>query len=146
MTGVSHELRTPLTALQSIADNLRDGIVGPSKTRRYALLMAMQVERLSEMVEDALEFTRTQHVASTAGDGQTDAAAVIDDAIGAYSSTLEAQGFEVMLDVPSNLPPVGCSSSLLRRSLQNLIGNAIKYGAGGRWVRIAARRGSARDR
>jgi NtrC-family two-component system sensor histidine kinase KinB len=105
----------------------------------------MQVERLSEMVEDVLDFTRAQHVISTAGDGRTDAAAAIDDAIGAYSSTLEAQGFEVVLEVSSDLPAAGCSSPLLRRSLQNLIGNAIKYGAEGRWMRIAARRGSASE-
>jgi signal transduction histidine kinase len=141
---ISHELRTPLAALRSIAENLHDGVVAPPKIRRYGLLMAMQVERLSEMVEDVLEFTRV-YPNRSATDDHADPVAAIDDALAAYSSTLEAKGFEVIRDVPTDLPAVRCSSPSLRRALQNLIGNAIKYGAGARWMRIAARRTSINE-
>ena len=142
---ISHELRTPLAALRSIAENLHEGVVAPPKVRRYGLLMAMQVERLSEMVEDVLEFTRGQYPNRSATDGHADPAAAIADALAAYSSTLEAKGFEVIRDVAPDLPAVRCSFPSLRRALQNLIGNAIKYGAGARWVRIAARRTSINE-
>lgn len=48
------------------------------------------------------------------------------------------------VDLPASLPPVLADEPALRRVFQNLVGNAIKYGAGGGVIRISAA-STARD-
>jgi signal transduction histidine kinase len=139
VSGVSHELLTPLAALRSIGDNLCDGLVGQQKIHRYGQLIKMQVQRLSELVEDALEFVRSPQRHPLVTEERTDPAKAIEDALTAYATTSEIRRFQIVKDIAPGLPPVRCPSALLRRSLQNLIGNALKYGAEGRWIRIGAR-------
>ncbi len=138
VSSVSHELRTPLAALRSIGDNFCDERVGPHKIHRYGRLILLQVERLSEMVEDTLEFARSRQDNPIPPGECVNPAAAISDAIAAYDTTLEMQGIQIIKEIPAGLPLVRCPASLLRRSLQNLIGNAIKYGAAGQWIRITA--------
>ena len=42
--------------------------------------------------------------------------------------------------VEPGLPPVLADEDAIRRALQNLVSNALKYGAAGRWIGIDARR------
>jgi signal transduction histidine kinase len=44
--------------------------------------------------------------------------------------------------LPDDLPDVAGDEAALRRVFQNLIDNAIKYGAAGGWMKISARRAS----
>jgi len=141
VSAVTHELRTPVTALRSIAENMSDGVVSPGRISRYGQLIVLQVERLSQMIEDVLEFGRSRRTDGTDANGTADVTAVLDEALAAYASTLERQGFRVARDIPGGLPPAQCSAPALRRSLENLIGNAIKYGAAGRWIGIGVRDG-----
>ena len=50
----------------------------------------------------------------------------------------------IQVDIPPDLPPVAGDEPALQRVFQNLVGNAIKYGAGGGWIGIDARRSGAR--
>ena len=45
----------------------------------------------------------------------------------------------VEMDLPASLPAVDGDEVALRRVFQNLIGNAMKYGAAGGWIGIRAR-------
>ena len=60
VASITHELRTPLTVLQTAADNIREKIVPPPKLPRYGELMAVQIRRLSEMIEGLLLFSRLE--------------------------------------------------------------------------------------
>jgi signal transduction histidine kinase len=48
-------------------------------------------------------------------------------------------GIDVQFDIVDKLPPVRADEPALRRVFQNLIGNAIKYGASGGWIGLGAR-------
>jgi len=57
VAGVTHELRTPLAVIRSAGENLADGVIKESdQVRRYGSLIAGEGRRLTEMVEQVLEF------------------------------------------------------------------------------------------
>jgi signal transduction histidine kinase len=56
----------------------------------------------------------------------------------------DASDIDIAVDVPDGLPPITGDEGALRRALQNLIANAVKYGSDGRWIGLSARRSLAR--
>ena len=139
VAGVSHELRTPLAVISAAADNLADGVVQPeSKVKRYGETIRRETRRLSSMVEQILLFA-----ADKAGRRfelrPVDLAAVIDAALADEDTLIESAGISVEKDVEAGLPRVAGNDAALKRCLENLISNAVKYGGGGRWLGIKAR-------
>ncbi|HXG53650.1 MAG TPA: GAF domain-containing protein [candidate division Zixibacteria bacterium] len=59
VSSVSHELRTPLTAIQGMAENMLDGIVGPLNRQqlRYAGDIKDSAERLARLIDDLLDLS-----------------------------------------------------------------------------------------
>jgi len=142
VAAVSHELRTPLAVIRSAADNLAEGVVREDgQVRRYGELVRGEGRRLSEMVEQILELSGIQS-------GQRGFALVpvavlplLRDVIDASATLVEEAGLTVDYDVPDDLPPVLGDEQALRRVFQNLVSNAIKYGAPGEWIGLRARSG-----
>jgi signal transduction histidine kinase len=137
---VSHELRTPLAVVRAAGDNLAEGVIhDDDQVRKYGELVRSEGRRLTEMVEQILEFAgihagpRTLHIVPIKVD------ALIKGVLRGSATLIESAGFEVQVDIPQELPPVAGDESALQRVFQNLVGNAIKYGADGRWIGIDAR-------
>lgn len=138
--SISHELRTPLAVLRSAGDNLAHGIVTDAgQTRRYGELIHGESLRLGEMVEQALLFAGMQSGRNTYDRREVDVAEIISSAVAAYKSQLSDGGFVLKQNVQPDLPPVIGDPAALRRAVQNLVGNAIKYGGEQRWIGISAR-------
>ena len=141
VAAVSHELRTPLAVIRSAADNLADGVVqDDQQVRKYGALVRTEGRRLTEMVEQILEFAGIHSGQRTLRLVPVRIDAVIGDALAAFDTLIEAAALKVDVDVPGDLPPVAGDEAALRRAFQNLIGNAIKYGADGGWIGVSARR------
>jgi signal transduction histidine kinase len=141
---VSHELRTPLAVMRAAADNLAEGVVhDQDEVRKYGELVRSEGRRLTEMVEQILEFAgihsgqRTLNLTPVRVDG------LIDSVLRASATLIDAARLDVQVAIPADLPPVIGDESALRRVFQNLVGNAIKYGASGGWIGIEARRAGA---
>ena len=66
--------------------------------------------------------------------------ALIDGVLRASATLIDAAQIAVDVDIPADLPPVNGDEAALARAFQNLLGNAIKYGAEGKWIGISARR------
>lgn len=58
VASITHELRTPLAVIHSAADNIKSGIVAPSRMEQYGDLIIDQSKRLSSMIEGVLLFSR----------------------------------------------------------------------------------------
>ncbi|MCA1558935.1 MAG: HAMP domain-containing histidine kinase, partial [Acidobacteria bacterium] len=140
VAGVSHELRTPLAVIRSAADNLADGVIqDEARIRKYGELVRSEGRRLSEMVEQILEFAGIHSGARAFALRPVAIGPLLQESVASESVLGEEQGVTMELDVPADLPPVIGDEPALRRVFQNLIGNAIKYGAPGRWVGVSAR-------
>ena len=135
---VSHELRTPLAVIRSAADNLADGVVhDEARIRQYGELVRREGLRLTDLVEQILEFAGLQSGQRTMAPKPVEMAILLRDVIAAAETSAPA-GFQIDVTLPENLPAVAGDEAALRRVFQNLVGNAIKYGAASRWIGIAA--------
>jgi signal transduction histidine kinase len=137
---VSHELRTPLAVIRSAADNLADGVVDDEvRIRRYGELMRSEGRRLTEMVEQILEFAGIQSGQRGLSLKPVAIEPLVRDILSASASLIADAGLAVEVDLPIDLPMVVGDEPALRRVFQNLVDNAIKYGVPGKWLRISAR-------
>lgn len=144
---VSHELRTPLAVIRSAAQNLSAGVVhDPSQARRYGDLIESEGRRLTDMVEQVLEYAGLAGNRKNIAARPVDVGSLVDDVVNLSSALPEAEGIEFETSIPEDLPLVIGNMDGLRRALQNLVGNALKYGTDGRWIGIAAARATSRGR
>jgi two-component system, OmpR family, sensor histidine kinase SenX3 len=140
VAAVSHELRTPLAVIRSAGDNLADGVVDDAmQIRKYGDLVRSEGRRLSEMVEQILEFAGIQSGQRRFEPRRVDVSALLDSVLTASAALIDAARMTVEIEIPRDLPPVSGDEPALRRVFQNLLGNAIKYGAEGHWIGLRAR-------
>ena len=144
VAAVSHELRTPLAVLRSAAENLADGVVREEdQVRKYGDLMRTEGRRLTDMVEQILELAGIHSGQRGFALRAVAIEPLLHDIVSSSASIIERAGIDVDFRIPPDLPPVLGDEVALRRVFQNLIGNAVKYGASGGWIGLsAARNGS----
>jgi signal transduction histidine kinase len=140
VAAVSHELRTPLAVIRSAADNLADGVVHDDpQVRKYGALVRGEGRRLTEMVEQILELAGIHSGQRGFALAPVPVLPLLREVVDASSTLVQEAGLAVEYDVADTLPPVLGDEQALRRVFQNLVGNAIKYGAGGGWIGLRAR-------
>jgi two-component system sensor histidine kinase SenX3 len=136
---VSHELRTPLAVIRSAADNLADGVVADeARIRQYGALVRREGLRLTDLVEQILEFAGLQSGQRRMTPQPVEIAGMLRDVAATAELPAHDTGVAIELSLADDLPPVAGDEPALRRVFQNLIGNAIKYGAAGGWIGISA--------
>lgn len=142
VAGVSHELRTPLAVIRSAAENLADGVIDErEQIKRYGILIRNEGRRLSEMVEQVLEFASLQSDRKSYQFHPAKVNDLIEQAIAACQPQLGEGGYQLELDISPDLPQVLADTPALKQALQNLLSNAMKYGGERRWIGIKAQSG-----
>ena len=138
VAGVSHELRTPISVIDAAGYNLTKGhIKDPAQMARYGNLIRQESRRLTEMVEQILEFAGAQAKRPHYDLQPTDLHQLLEETLA--TPLLTDQQFEVETELPASLPNVQADAEALRRALQNLINNAIKYSGESRWLKLQAK-------
>jgi signal transduction histidine kinase len=128
VAAVSHELKTPLTAIRMYGEMLRDGMVpSDSKRAEYYRHITVESERLSRLINNVLELSRLEkgnrQVALTTGTLEP----VVREVADLLRPHVEAEGFELRLEIDADLPPVRFERDALSQVLCNLVDNAVKY-------------------
>jgi signal transduction histidine kinase len=143
---VSHELRTPVAVIRSAAQNLSAGVVhDAAQAKKYGDLIEDEGRRLTRTVDQVLEYAGLTAATRTAWP-PADVGAVVRDLAAAHEAKFRAAGVDVHVDIERDLPPVAIDADGLQRALDNLLANAIKYGADGRWLLITAKSAIVRRR
>jgi signal transduction histidine kinase len=142
VAGVSHELRTPLTALYTAGHNLRGRVAHqPAQVERYGEMIQQETGRLKDLVEQVLRFAsagagRVIQEPTRAAVGQ-----IIEDSLEASRAMLQSTQCTVDTEIAPDLPEVMADQLALKHALQNLLTNAVKYGAREScWVGVKASR------
>lgn len=141
VAAVSHELRTPLAVIRSAAENLADGVIkDDEQIRQYGDLVRNEGRRLTEMVEQILEFAGIDSGQRAFVLHPVALPPILHDIVQASRALIHGAGIEVEYEMDDDLPCVLGDETALRRAFENLISNAIKYGEQGRWIGIRAKR------
>ncbi len=138
IANVSHELRTPLTSLVGFIDTLLGPAANDAAAREKFLgIMRAQATRMSKLIDDLLSLSRIemrQHVRPT---GRVDLAPLLREVREGLQSQASAAGVEVVLSVPEGPAVVTGERDELYEVFENLIDNAIKYGADGKTIEVS---------
>jgi signal transduction histidine kinase len=138
VAGVTHELNTPVAALTAAGQNLADGIVTEqSQVARYGAAIVKESRRLTEMIGQVLAYGGMQSRRKLSH-APVDINVVIDEAVAACRWMTEEQGVAMETHVDRGLPLVEGDAASLARAVQNLIANAVRHGASGKWVSVSA--------
>ena len=144
---VSHELRTPLAVIRSAAQNLSAGVVhDASQAQRYGDLIEAEGRRLTDMVEQVLEYAGLSGNRQNLRARPIDLGAVVQDVMSASAALIDADEFTVAVEIDTDVPLVLADEGAVRRAFTNLVTNAIKYGGDGRWIGVALRHVKVRGR
>ena len=139
VANVSHELRTPLTGIVSAAQNIADGLIDDKqKVATYGKAIIQEAQQLSELVEQILQFSAIQSNGDRYHFQPVDVAETVNLALRNTSAFIQSANVRVEQQIESGLPLISADGKALARCLQNLIGNAVKYGGEQRWIGIHA--------
>jgi len=123
--AVVHDMRTPLQAVLGFAEFLLDEDLEP-RQRDLVERIARSGKVMADLTDDLLESVAS---GATALDVETlDLATLLDEVVAHYNLLAQRPGVRVELATPASrsVEVVG-SASKLRRMLDNLIGNAVKF-------------------
>jgi signal transduction histidine kinase len=139
---VSHELRTPLSVIASAAENIADGVVtGQQQLIQYGSVIKDQTRQLAQLVEQILTFAASREGRNRYTFRELRVSEVVDAALKNTTGLLQVAGFTVDRKIDSDLPDISGDLSALTQCLQNLIGNAVKYGGENHWIGVRAQLG-----
>ena len=141
VASVSHELRTPLAVIRSAADNLADGVIRDRDSmRKYGTILQHQSRNMAELVDQILLFASTEDRTNRYELEPVPVDQIINTAVADTETVVRAAGFELDVIVDPGLPDVMGDLGGISQCLQNLIGNAVKYGGEDRRITMHAAR------
>ncbi|MCM1334361.1 MAG: HAMP domain-containing histidine kinase [Bacteroides sp.] len=135
ISSISHELRTPLTAIKGWTETVSG--IDDRETRMKGLrIIARETDRLSDMVEELLDFSRMQNGKFTLNPTRIDIIAELSDAVLMYSEKAKTEGIAVIYEESESVAIVNGDKNRLRQVFINILDNAIKYSTSGGTITI----------
>jgi len=140
VSSVSHEFRTPLSAIEALLERLESGKVRDEKMlRRYYQASRREVQRLTGMVNQLLDFSRLKEGCKEFSFETIDLNRLAEDAVESFQNL----GFGARLadaldrELPLN---ISADRNAGYQCVHNLIDNALKYSPDGSRVTITSGR------
>ncbi len=145
IANISHELRTPLTHIKGYIDLFYEGELGPlTVDQMEALAVVKQSEkRLESLIEDLIQFALASRGDLSLNLGTVNIAELIENIAKQYSNTAKSAKISLVVDIPSDLPPVHCDREKISWVVEQLLDNAIKFTTDGGKAKIEAHQMSA---
>ena len=139
ISSVSHELRTPLTAINGWAETIMNGEVQDSDDVKKGMnIIVSEARRLTNMVEELLEFSRIEDGRFTLTVEPMDLKAELEDAVYTYREFFRREGLVLNYDDGGEeFPPITGDPERMRQVFCNLLDNASKHGGSGKRIDVA---------
>lgn len=139
LSSVSHELRTPLTAIRGWGETVSMAIGSDDDTVRRGIdVILSETGRLSNLVEELLDFSRLQSGSFKVNMQPTDILPVVDEAVNMYEEIARKQGIAMTYFPLTVSVCVKADRDRLKQVFINIIDNAVKYTNSGGQIIVSA--------
>ncbi len=138
--NVSHELRSPLALIRGYAEMLDAGEIGevPADQKKPVAIIARRARMLSDLVKDITLILEAEVSPPEAQPIPLDEMA--QNAVEDFQVEVEQAELALEAEIELDLPPVSGDPTYMRRVLDNLIGNAVKFTPAGGTITVSLRR------
>jgi signal transduction histidine kinase len=136
---VSHDMRTPLTYMKGYMDMLP--MIGSltDKQRDYASRIASGIEQLADLVDKILDASRLDPDGNYQLNREPcDLGTLVDDVANMHLAPAERKGLVLEVAAGHHLPVLSLDVEMVRRAMNCLVDNAVKYTPEGGRVTLAA--------
>ena len=145
VANASHELRTPLAALSGFIETLQGPARDDVKAReRFLAIMQEQARRMARLIDDLLSLSRIELNAHRRPDAPVDLIPIVRQVVDGLQTLARDRGVTIEITADDALMVLGDRDELVRL-FENLVENALKYGAPGKRVDVKLSRGTAAD-
>ena len=135
ISSVSHELRTPLTSIKGWIETLSHLSPEEEMYARGMDIITRETQRLYNMVEELLDFSRLQSGVKL-NFQRLDLVAEVSDAALMMQARIQQQGLRLEYEEPQLPLPVLADPARLRQVCVNVLDNAVKYSTPGHAIYI----------
>ena len=141
VANASHELRTPLASLSGFIETLqgpaRDD---PAARERFLAIMKSQAARMARLIDDLLSLSRVELNAHVQPQTPVDLVSIVRQVADALQMLARDRNVTISITSPPEPLMVRGDRDELTRVFENLVENALKYGASGRKVELTLTR------
>lgn len=137
ITNVAHDLRTPLTSIIGYLELLSNGTpMTPEMEKKYIDIAYTKAKRLEKLIEDLFGFTKLNYGKISMKVSKVDIIKLLSQLLEEFYPSFAEKN--LVYDLRSNVPAkvITADGNLLARLFDNLINNAIKYGAEGKKILV----------
>ena len=135
LSNISHELRTPLTPIKGYAEILDKKEVPPAKVKQFTRGILESTVKLERIVELLVDFAALEAGRLSPRSASVDIAAIVEKLAADWEERTPRH--HVVADVAKRLPKVVGDERLLRRSLEEILDNAVKFSPQGGTITMA---------
>jgi signal transduction histidine kinase len=145
VANVSHELKTPLALIRLFSETLELGRVHTEeKAREYYRVINKESQRLTQLINNILDFSRIEAGRREYNFAKTDVTRVVEEVLDAYRFQIEQHGFQLEVELGEDVPELSVDKEALGQALINLLNNALKYSREEKHVKVEVRRDGRR--
>lgn len=129
MAMISHELRTPLASIKGFASTLLAPDVDWDRTsqEQYIAIINEESDRLTALIEQLVDISRLQAGAMRINPEPAALAGIAERVSPQLRTISSVSQHRLVLEIPSDLPPVNVDELRVAQVLANLVDNAAKY-------------------
>ncbi len=139
MANLSHDLRTPITAIKGYVEGIRDGIAAtPEKQKHYLDIIYTKSLVMEKLVRNMSDFSEYELGRMQYHFEYVDMTPFLQDLAEEYQYDVQQNGMTFQANLPRGRYTVTADRGKLKRVLDNLVSNAVKYGRPGGQVNFSA--------
>lgn len=141
ISNISHDLKTPMTAIKGYIEGLMDGVADTrEKQEKYIRTIYNKVNDMDSLIEELFLYAKLDSNSVTYSFAKVNVDGYFQDCVEEISLDLESQGIDFgYFNYADRDTVIIADPEQLKRVINNIIGNSVKYALPGRKLMISLR-------